>query len=267
MNRQRRRARGSRRAATNARRVPLHVEALESRCLLAADVDLAFQEAAFPLPPEPYSVGLAEEAASEAAISIPNDLPDIVVSWPESDPSFSVDPWFTINVWVAVPGMQESWIPLPTWRSVVGGDGPESEPEDSVGPIAFCAFPGFEPFCKELTGDSGIDAPGASVDSEFGAMGTLAEVEDPGPMVSASDLPEILPADIGPTARPDDAIPSLAATAAAEDRPKPHSPVVAAFAGLPGTLAGSGFAGFGAATSAGEAAGDAGFGVRRRARR
>lgn len=202
MNRQRRRARGSRRAATNARRVPLHVEALESRCLLAADVDLAFQEAAFPMAPEPSSVGLAEEAAREAAISIPNDLPDIFVSWPELDPSFSVDPWFTIDVWVAVPGMQESWIPLPTWRSVVGGDGVEPDPEGSI----------------RLS------------------------------------------------ARFDDAIPALAATVA-EDRPKPHSPVMATFDSLPGALASGGFAGFGAATSAGEAAGDAGFGVRRRARR
>lgn len=202
MNRQRRRAQASRRTGTNARGVPLNVEALESRCLLAADVDLALQEATYPLLPEPYPAGLAEDAASEAAISIPNDLPDIVVAWPEFDPNFTVDPWFEINVWEAVPATQESWIPLPAWRSVVGGDGVEPETEGSIG---------------------------------F-------------------------------SARFDDAIPALAATTA-EDRPKPHSPVMAAFASLPGALASGGFAGFGAATSEGEAAGDAGFGVRRRARR
>jgi hypothetical protein len=245
--------------------VPLHVEALEPRCLLAADVDLAVQEAAFPQPPEPCPAGLAEDASIEAAVSIPIELQGVVVSWPELDPSFAVDDWYDIDAWDSVPAMQESWITLPYWRSVVGGDGPDPESEDSVGPIAFCSFPGSDPFFKGQTGDPGIDAPDDSDDGDFGEIVTLTEVDGPEPCFSASALPEVLPADIGLTARPHDAIPSPATTAA--DGPKSRPPVMTAFAGLPGALASSGFAGFGAATSAGDAGWDAGFGVRRRVRR
>lgn len=268
MNRQRRRTRATKKSGTNARRVPLHVEVLEPRCLLAADVDLAVQEAAFPQPPQPCPAGLAADASSEAVVSILidlPDLPDVVVSWPEFDPSFAVDPGYEIQVGDSVPAMQESWIPMPYWRSVVGGDGPEPESEDSIGPIAFCSFPGSDPFFQEQTGDPGIDAPGASDDGEFGEIVTCTEVDSPEPCFSASALPEVLPADIGLTARSHDAILSPATTAA--DGPKSRPPAMAAFAGLRGALASSGFAGFGGLPSAGEPAGDTGLGVRRRVRR
>lgn len=264
------RTRASRRAGTNARKVPLRVEALEPRCLLATDVVLTVQEAALTQPPEPGPAEWAEDASSEPAVSIPADLPDAVVSWPEVDPSLAVDPRYDINVWVwdFETAMQESLIPLPYWRSMVGGDGSQPESEDSVGPIAFCSFPGFDPFFKEHAGDPGIDALVLMEHGEFGEIGTFTEIDGPEPCFFASFSPEVLLADMGSNAPADDAIPSLAAaTTAAEDSSKPRPPVIAAFASLPGAYSGSGFAGFGAAASAGDAAGDAGSGVRRRIRR